>query len=354
MAPKRTAAHPNIAQLHSYPRSQHTVRPLDRSAHTLRHLDRSAHTLRHLARSAAEWRDPRISPLSWSPRPLSCYVEMESMPRSGPTTLTLPPFEGTVRQLVLINIGVYFGLAVLGLLLPDFTQALVSHLVLQPAALVSWPWQPWQIVTYSFIHLGIMDILFSMLMVWMFGSMLEGSYGARFMREVYFTSAIGGALLAAAASFTHLLGLRPDSVASGAGSALFGVMVALAMRMGDLEIFLWFVVRIRIKYLVGIYVLIDLAVLLRAANAFGALLHLSAGLCSFLYVNYAPRKGLAFSFSEQYFGLRNSYYRYKRRRAARKFEVYMGKQGRKVYFDEEGRYLDPDKQKDPNDKRWMN
>jgi hypothetical protein len=32
----------------------------------------------------------------------------------------------------------------------------------------------------------------------------------------------------------------------------------------------------------------------------------------------------------------------------------MGKQGRKVHFDDEGRYVDPDEKKDPNDKRWMN
>ena len=60
-------------------------------------------------------------------------------------------------------------------------------------------------------------------------------------------------------------------------------------------------------------------------------------------------------FPEQYFSVRNGYYRWKRRRAARKFEVYMGKQGRKVSFDKDGRYIDPDEtRKDPNDKRWMN
>jgi hypothetical protein len=32
----------------------------------------------------------------------------------------------------------------------------------------------------------------------------------------------------------------------------------------------------------------------------------------------------------------------------------MGKQGREVHFDKEGKYVDPDKKKDPNDKRWMN
>ena len=45
------------------------------------------------------------------------------MPRSGPTTLTLPPFEGTVRQLVLANLFVYFGLAILGLLSAGDTRS---------------------------------------------------------------------------------------------------------------------------------------------------------------------------------------------------------------------------------------
>ena len=137
---------------------------------------------------------------------------------------------------------------------------LLHYLGLQPAFIVAWPWQPWQVVTYCFIHLGILDILFSMLMVWMFGSMLEGSYGARFMREVYFTSAIGGRR-AGHGLFLHPRTRpdRPEAFATGARTGIFGILVALAKRMGDLEIFLWFLVNIRIKYLVAIYVLIDLA-----------------------------------------------------------------------------------------------
>ena len=46
--------------------------------------------------------------------------------------------------------------------------------------------------------------------------------------------------------------------------------------------------------------------------------------------------------SEGFYGMRNSYYRWRRARAARKFQVYMGKQGREVHFDKEGRYVDPD------------
>ena len=41
----------------------------------------------------------------------------------------------------------------------------------------------------------------------------------------------------------------------------------------------------------------------------------------------------------------NSYYRWKRRRAARKFEVYMRKHDQVVHFDEHGNYIPPDDDK---------
>jgi hypothetical protein len=77
-------------------------------------------------------------------------------------------------------------------------------------------------------------------------------------------------------------------------------------------------------------------------------------LFGYLYLRFLPRKGLMFATSERYFSIRNEYYRWKRRRAARKFEVYMRKHNRDVHFDREGRYVDPDEGKNPNDRKWMN
>ena len=274
------------------------------------------------------------------------------MARNAPITMTFPPFAGTVRKLVFANVAVFFAIACLGWLAPALTGAILSHTVLHPASVATG--QIWQLVTYSFIELGILPILFGMLTLWFCGSLLEGAYGSRWLAELYFTSVIGGALIASLISFTQILHLSPANASAGAWAGILGIMVAIAMRMGDTEFLLFFVARIRAKYMVAIYILIAIAVLLKGGDAFSALLQLSGAFCGFLYVAYAPRRGLAYGFSEKYFGLRNAFYRAKRRRAARKFEVYMGKQGRKVQFDKEGRYVDPDSTKDPNDKRWMN
>jgi hypothetical protein len=83
------------------------------------------------------------------------------------------------------------------------------------------------------------------------------------------------------------------------------------------------------------------------------LLGLGAG-----YVWYALFSGrrVSLGISEKVHGLRNGYYRWKRRRAARKFEVYMRQHDRNVKFDEHGNYIPPDDDKKNGGSKsgWIN
>jgi membrane associated rhomboid family serine protease len=274
------------------------------------------------------------------------------MPRSSPTTLALPPFSGATRRLVLLNVAVFFGLAILSWISMNVGGLLLSHLMLLPVAVAHG--EIWQLATYSLAEQGILSLVFAMLTLWFTGALLEGAYGSRWLAELYWSSVIGGALIATAVSFTRIFGLRPDVPSVGPWAGIFGLLVAIAMLFGDQEFYLWFLVRVKAKYLVAIYILIAVALLLKQADSFGALLQLAGGFCGFLFVRFAPRRGFAFGFTERLFGVRNAYYRWRRRRAAKKFEVYMRKQNREVHFDKEGRYIDPDERRNPNDRKWMN
>jgi len=53
---------------------------------------------------------------------------------------------------------------------------------------------------------------------------------------------------------------------------------------------------------VAIYLLIAVAVLLKDAMDLERCCSSQAALCGWLYVRYAPRRGVAFGFGEQYFG----------------------------------------------------
>ena len=292
------------------------------------------------------------------------------MPRPGPTSLALPPFAGATRRLILINVAIFFTLAILSLISRSVWSLLLSHLALTPIDVARG--QLWQLGTYAFINDGLISTLFAMLTLWFTGSMLEGAYGPRWLYELYFVSILGGGALASLISFTHLFGLNPARAAAiGPYAGIFGLLIAIAIFFGDQEFLLFFFIRVKAKYLVAIYILVELAVLLKSSNAFDALVQLSGALAGFIFVRLAPRRGLAYGLTERYFSLRNDFYRNRRRRAARKFEVYMRKQNREVHFDHEGRYVDPDtlhpgergdsgergqpeNRRDPNDKRWMN
>ncbi len=275
------------------------------------------------------------------------------MARTDSLTLSLPPFAGATRRLILANLAAFFGMLVLGWVSSTAASLVGGHLMLEPYSVAHG--ELWQLVTYAFMPVGILSMVFGMLSLWFTGSLLEGSYGSRWLYELYFTSVIGGAVIASALALTHLIGMNSMVAAVGPYAGIFGLLVAIAMNFGDLEFRLYFILPIKAKYMVAIYLLISVAILLKDKQAFTALLQLSGALCGFLYVKFAPRKGMASSISERYFGIRNGYYRWKRRRAARKFEVYMGKQGREVHFDKDGRYVDPDEaRKDPNDRKWMN
>lgn len=269
---------------------------------------------------------------------------------SGPISLALPPFTGATRRLILANLAVFFSLGVLSLVSPGVLSGLLQHVALIPARVLHG--EVWQLVTYAFLNGGILGTALAMLTLWFMGSLLEGMYGTRWLYELYFSSAVGGAVLATALSFAHLPRLSPAAVMMGPYAALFGMIVAIGGLMPEAEFRLMFALILKAKYLAAIWILVVMAKLVLGDDASGALVELCAGVCAYAFVRFAPRRGLAFGITERYFSMRNEYYRSKRRRAARKFEVYMKKQNREVHFDQDGRYVDPDK--DPNDKRWMN
>ncbi len=272
-------------------------------------------------------------------------------------TLGFPPFTRAIKWLVIINAAIYLLMLILGGVAPAAANAIVAVGALTPI-FVTHGWL-WQIVTYSFLHAGLFHILFNMLTLWMFGSALEVAWGERQFLEFYFYCVIGAALTTIGVAYLglvptfHFLAITPLTTTLGASGGIFGVMMAFAMLYGDQE-FMMFPLpfMIRAKYLVGILIFIALAEALGASRgqAVAYFAHLGGALFGFFYIKFLPRRGLTYFFSEHYFGTRNAYYRWKRRRAARKFQVYMRKventespeQLRQKYFDEHGNYRPPD------------
>ena len=266
------------------------------------------------------------------------------MRRSGePMTLSLPPFTKAVTWLIGINTGIFLFVELLGLAHLRLVTGFIGYYgALVPLDVVQRGFV-WQVVTYSFLHAGVMHLLGNMIGLWMFGSAIEGAWGTRRFVELYFIGVIGAAVTTVALSYAHILG-RPDVPTVGASGGVFAVLMAFGMLFGENEIMLIpFPFLIKAKYFIGILIVVTLALAMAGGGEVAYVAHLGGLLFGYLYVKRGPRRAMNFGVAERYYGLRNSYYRWKRRRAAKKFEVYMREQhDRDVHFDEHGNYIPPD------------
>lgn len=253
--------------------------------------------------------------------------------------LSFPTFGGVTKKLVLANLAIYALVLISQWSIP--LHLFLDSLALTPLLVVHG--QVWQLVTYAFLQTGILQILFNMLSLWFIGAYLEGVKGSKWLTEIYFLSVIGGGLIATGLSFTGILHLSPLQGVAGASSGIFGLLAAFAVLFGDQQFMMFpLPIGIKAKYLVIVYILIAIASLFSGVSPLTYVAYLGGAFLGYLYSKGAPRRGFAGAASEQYFASRNNYYRWKRRQAAKKFEVYMSKQGRDVKFDKEGKYIDPD------------
>ncbi|HZR29549.1 MAG TPA: rhomboid family intramembrane serine protease [Terriglobales bacterium] len=297
-------------------------------------------------------------------------------------TLSFPPFTRVVLWLMGINTCVYLFLEILSLsrtTLPFARYFALGSLLIPQQVLHG---EVWRIVTYCFLHQGFLYLFFSMLQLWMFGAQLEQTWGWKRFAKFYFICVIGAALAAMALSYLKLLGLSPTSPIAGSAGGVFGVLMAFGILFADTEIFMFpFPVTIKAKYMVGILVVITVILAMNEAGGIGNVAQLGGLLTGFLYIKlgdrgsrkrYAPGVYPGRGLSDRIFEptpvkkpslfarWRDSYYRWKRRRAARKFEVYMRKHDRQVYFDEHGNYIDPEsaegrrREEDESKKPWIN
>ena len=106
-------------------------------------------------------------------------------------------------------------------------QAFIGDSLIEALAL--WPFGPefgpWQIVTYAFLHGGLMHLLFNMFGLYMFGSDIESVWGQRRYLTYYLVCVITAAI--AQLVVTWLTGSFYPTV--GASGGVFGLLLAFGM-----------------------------------------------------------------------------------------------------------------------------
>ena len=267
------------------------------------------------------------------------------MARYSNSVMGFPPFRGAVRVIILASVAIYVVILLLVSFAPAAGTALLHWGILDPGLVRQG--RLWQLVTYAFMYVDPIDFVLSLLGVYFLGWAVEERIGSAAFYGLFFGSVALSAIFGVVLSLTRVLA---QGQALGSGAAANAILMVFYLQNRGAPIMLFPIpIQIPVKWIVLFTAAIETAYLLLSHFAlfyFILLLGLAAG-----YVWYAVflTRRTSIGISEKYFSFRNSYYRWKRRRAARKFEVYMRDHNQTVQFDEHGNYIPPDEPgKKPN------
>lgn len=262
------------------------------------------------------------------------------MARNASFDMGLPPFRGAVRQIILASTAIYIVILLLVSFAGPTGQALLTLGTLDPAA-IRRGWL-WQFVTYAFMYVDPMDFVFSLVGIYFIGGAVEDRTGFRRFYGLFFGSLILSGIAGFLLSLTHIIARGP---AYGSGAAANAILMVFFLYNRGAPIMLFPIpIQIPVKWIVIGIAGIETAYLLLSRFAlFYCVMLLGLGVGYVWYALVLNRRAApGLGFTEQFYSIRNSYYRWKRRRAARKFEVYMKQHDRQVHFDEHGNYIPPD------------
>lgn len=228
----------------------------------------------------------------------------------------VPGFPPGVKWLLISNVAIFVIGYFSGLLQLDRPLA---YLALTPVRVLRDGFL-WQIVTYLFLHGSIGHILWNMLALWMFGADLEGTWGTKRFLQFYFFCGVGAGICVVLANYLLPWG-NPRIPTIGSSGAIFGILMAYAMLYPTRTILFSFLIPIQVKYFVLIIGAIAFLSSFQVNSGVSEFAHLGGLLFGYLYFK-TPKLSLDLAGP-----IRNQYGEWKLRRAKKKFQVYLRKQG---------------------------
>ena len=185
--------------------------------------------------------------------------------------------------------------------------------------------EPYQLVSYMFMHGGISHLFFNMFAVWMFGSQIENAWGPKRFLVYYLITGIGASLLHYGIVYFEIMNLESmmtpsaieyvmkggaDLIVSGrnyvdpnmgklnalyntglvgASGSLFGVLLAFGMLFPNTSLYMMFIpVPIKAKYFVAGYGVLELinGIQQRPGDNVAHFAHLGGMLFGYLLIKY--------------------------------------------------------------------
>ncbi|MBR1542205.1 MAG: rhomboid family intramembrane serine protease [Bacteroidaceae bacterium] len=195
-------------------------------------------------------------------------------------------------RLIFINTIIFLAVTLMQIALLLFNVSISEWLrwVELPASLSQFISQPWSIITYMFMHAGVMHLLFNMLWLYWFGQLFLYFFTAHHLRGLYIWGGICGGLLYLLTFnvFPYFSDVVDYSYMVGASASVLAIVAAVAYREPNYRVNILLLGSIPLKYFAILVIGADL-LFITGENAGGHIAHLGGAVGGLFFSHFLQR-----------------------------------------------------------------
>lgn len=194
--------------------------------------------------------------------------------------------QNTLIQLIGINAAIFLVLTVvkiIGLLFDFYIPDLIQYIGVSSdlGILVR---RIWTLITYMFVHYDIWHVLMNMLMLYWFGRIFLMYFTPKNMTALYVLGGLAGAVFYILTFNTIPYFVKQgDSYMVGASASVMAIIFASAFYNKNLELNLFFVLRVKIIYIAWALFVFDIIALGNGSNLGGHIAHIGGAALGYFY-----------------------------------------------------------------------
>ncbi|MDD2797740.1 MAG: rhomboid family intramembrane serine protease [Bacteroidales bacterium] len=143
--------------------------------------------------------------------------------------------------------------------------------------------RPWTLLSYMFLHRDFLHIIFNMMWMYWFGMLFLQQFTQKQLVALYFFGGFSGALLYIVCYNFIPFFIGQQGVLIGASASILAIVCAIAIQIPDYTVRLLFIGEVKLKYIAGVTILIDL-LSVTSGNAGGHVAHLGGALMGYIFI----------------------------------------------------------------------
>ncbi len=144
--------------------------------------------------------------------------------------------------------------------------------------------KPWSFISYMFIHLDVFHLLWNMLMFYWFGRILGDFIGDHRVLPIYILGGLAGAISVVLTGLFIKIPILQNVIVAGSTASVMAFAMAAATLSPDYLMRLILIGDVKLKYIVLVLIILDMARIINLENVGGYIAHLGGIAFGFVYI----------------------------------------------------------------------